>query len=440
MTTVIFGKPDTIGFEQRLTMATCLLVAVVSLLTSVANYILDLTEVMYVTLALFLISGAFYGMARYWRLSKELSLGILATALVFINLAWFYNFGSRGPTLQVFIAIFAFFLFICDQKKIGLIIPLFLLNLLVFFLVEYQNPDVIGNYSSELVRVSDVYVGSLVAMGFMLIFGLSVKNNYLKQYRQARHSDQLKSAFLANLSHEIRTPLNAIVGFSSLISEPGCDVQERKEFQEIIHANSDYLLHLIEDIVDLSKLESGTLTFHPRLVDLQPLFEKLMQNFQRQLDGMSTKVVMGFENDLSGRLVFVDPDRLEQIFRNLLENAVKFTSVGGIHFGCKLVEGHPVFFVSDTGCGIREENLEAIFDRFVKIDDDPVRLVRGTGVGLFLCRQLVEKMGGTICVESKYLEGTSFYFAIGNSLPAEIVARFRFQPATERSDSLTEVQ
>ncbi|MGD9930570.1 MAG: sensor histidine kinase [Mangrovibacterium sp.] len=415
-------------------MATCLLVSVASLLTSVANYYLNLTGVMYVTLALFLISGIFYGIARYWKLSKELDLAILAIALVFVNLAWFFNFGSRGPMLQVFVSIFAFFLFICDQKKIGLIISLFFLNLLVFFLVEYQNPDVIGRYASELVRVSDVYVGSLVAMGFMLIFGVSVKNNYLKQYRQARHSDQLKSAFLANLSHEIRTPLNAIVGFSSLISEPDCDVRERKEFQEIIQANSDYLLHMIEDIVDLSKLESGTLTFHPRLVDLQPLFEKLMQNFQRQLDGMSTKVVMGFENDLSGRLVFVDPERLEQIFRNLLENAVKFTSVGGIHFGCKLVEGHPVFFVSDTGCGIREENLEAIFDRFVKIDDDPVRLVRGTGVGLFLCRQLVEKMGGNIRVESKYFEGTSFYFSVGNSLPAEIVARFRFQPATKMCD------
>ncbi|MCW0481137.1 sensor histidine kinase [Gaoshiqia sediminis] len=415
-------------------MATCLLVSVASLLTSVANYYLNLTGVMYVTLALFLISGIFYGIARYWKLSKELDLAILAIALVFVNLAWFFNFGSRGPMLQVFVSIFAFFLFICDQKKIGLIISLFFLNLLVFFLAEYQDPDITGRYASELVRVSDVYVGSLVAMGFMLIFGLSVKNNYLKQYRQARHSDQLKSAFLANLSHEIRTPLNAIVGFSSLISEPDCYARERKEFQEIIHANSDYLLHLIEDIVDLSKLESGTLTFHPQLVDLQPLFEKLIQNFQRQLDGMSTKVVIGFENDLSGRLVFVDPDRLEQIFRNLLENAVKFTSVGGIHFGCKLVEGHPVFFVSDTGCGIRKENLEAIFDRFVKIDDDPVRLVRGTGVGLFLCRQLVEKMGGNIRVESKYLEGTSFYFSVGNSLPAEIVARFGFQSASKICD------
>lgn len=221
---------------------------------------------------------------------------------------------------------------------------------------------------------------------------------------RAEESDRLKSAFLANMSHEIRTPLNSIVGFSRLIIEAE-DPEEKREYSEIVEKNSGLLLNLFNDILDLSALEAGSLNFSIRPVRLYyicvSLFEKYMRAPQKGvtllLDEINTK-----------QTVYGDKERITQVLVNLLTNAFKFTSVGEIHFGFKVKGDMVQFYVKDTGIGIPPEKAATIFQRFGKIDD----FVQGTGLGLTICRMLVEKMGGRIWVRSTLGEGTTFYFTL----------------------------
>jgi signal transduction histidine kinase len=239
----------------------------------------------------------------------------------------------------------------------------------------------------------------------------ALKNNYLFEFERAKRADQLKSAFLANMSHEIRTPLNAIVGFSSLISDPDIPESEKVDFEGQIQRNSDYLLSLIEDIIDLSKIESNQLSVKLEDVNVVPLIHQLVQTFHRAI--LPEKEVQVRSNLRESKIiVYVDKIRLEQILRNLLSNAVKFTEKGSIEVSCEKSSGYYTFCVKDTGLGILPEQQEIIFDRFIKLDNNKQYLHRGTGIGLFLSKQLVEMFGGKIWVESAVGKGSKFYFTI----------------------------
>lgn len=257
----------------------------------------------------------------------------------------------------------------------------------------------------------DIYMGMLFSFLVIYSFMIAIKKNYIREYERAKTSDRLKSAFLANMSHEIRTPLNAIVGFSSLITEPDFTDEDKKMFREQIAGNSEYLISLMEDIIDVSKIESNQLTMKIEEVNVVPLIRQITQSFQHSV--MLEKNVTVVDNlGVSKLMVRVDQLRFGQILRNLLSNAIKFTDEGTIEVGCKKKNGFFIFSVKDTGIGIHTEHQQIIFDRFMKIENDIQHLHRGTGIGLFLSRQLVEKFGGKIWVESEVGKGSVFYFTI----------------------------
>lgn len=254
-------------------------------------------------------------------------------------------------------------------------------------------------------------MGMLFSFLVIYSFMIAIKKNYIREYERAKTSDRLKSAFLANMSHEIRTPLNAIVGFSSLITEPDFTDEDKKMFREQIAGNSEYLISLMEDIIDVSKIESNQLTMKIEEVNVVPLIRQITQSFQHSV--MLEKNVTVVDNlGVSKLMVRVDQLRFGQILRNLLSNAIKFTDEGTIEVGCKKKNGFFIFSVKDTGIGIHTEHQQIIFDRFMKIENDIQHLHRGTGIGLFLSRQLVEKFGGKIWVESEVGKGSVFYFTI----------------------------
>lgn len=221
---------------------------------------------------------------------------------------------------------------------------------------------------------------------------------------KAEESDRLKSAFLANMSHEIRTPLNSIVGFSRLTIEAET-AEEKLQYSDIVEKNTGLLLNLFNDILDLSALEAGSLEFSIVPVKLYnicvSLYEKygmtLPQGVTLLLDEIDTKQV-----------VYGDRERITQVLVNLLTNAFKFTQAGEIHFGFERKGDMVQFYVQDSGIGISPEKAAAIFERFGKVDN----FVQGTGLGLTICRMLVEKMGGRIWVRSKLGKGTIFYFTL----------------------------
>ena len=222
---------------------------------------------------------------------------------------------------------------------------------------------------------------------------------------KAEESNRLKSAFLANMSHEIRTPLNAIVGFSGILSSID-DEEEKEKYIRIIEKNNELLLQLINDILDLSKIEAGVINFNYTNVDLNTLMSELKEATQaRTKEGV--KVI--FENCIPNCYVYTEQTRLSQVILNLLNNATKFTSEGNIRFGYRLNEKDELYFyISDTGIGISSEHLENIFGRFVKLNT----FVQGTGLGLSLCQTIVKNMGGEIGVESEEGKGTTFWFTI----------------------------
>ena len=238
---------------------------------------------------------------------------------------------------------------------------------------------------------------------------------------RAKESDRLKSAFLANMSHEIRTPLNAIVGFSNLLVSTE-DAEQREQFVGIIENNNQLLLQLIGDVLDLAKVESNTLDFIYQTVDLNDLIRTVDSVARLRLQ---SGVEMDFTFGADECTVRTEPNRLSQVLINLLTNACKFTAEGSIRFGYELRGGEIYFFVKDTGLGISPENQTRLFQRFAKLND----FVQGNGLGLSICKSIVEKMNGTIGVESEGEgRGSMFWFTLPY-LPVE--TEHREEPVVE---------
>lgn len=231
-----------------------------------------------------------------------------------------------------------------------------------------------------------------------------IKRELQSSKDKAEMSDNLKSAFLANMSHEIRTPLNAIVGFSHLITESD-DAEERKTYYQIVEANNERLLQLINEILDLSKIESGTIEFSFGLTSLHNLCQEIHDaHIFRTPEG----VQLVYEPSDESLRIETDKNRVFQVISNLIGNAVKFTKEGSIKYGYELVDGQIVFHVTDTGTGIEPEKVGRVFERFAKLNNH----AQGTGLGLSICKSIVERLGGQISVSSIVGVGTTFTFTL----------------------------
>ena len=220
---------------------------------------------------------------------------------------------------------------------------------------------------------------------------------------KAEELDRLKSAFLANMSHEIRTPLNSIVGFSSLLAETD-DREERQEYIKIVETNNELLLQLVSDILDLSKIESGTFDFVRSDLDVNESCMKIIKSMEMKVP---ETVDLVFEKYMPDCHIYTDKNRFMQVITNFINNALKFTKQGTIALGYEQTAPHEIkFYVRDTGFGIPKEKIDSIFERFVKLNT----FVQGTGLGLSICKSLVSQMGGKIGVESTEGEGSCFWF------------------------------
>ena len=245
-----------------------------------------------------------------------------------------------------------------------------------------------------------------------------VERRLLAAKEKAEEADRMKTAFLTNMSHEIRTPMNAILGFAQLLSTEELSAEQKKEYVNIIKNSGDSLLRLIDDILDLAKLESGQIEINEEFVDIDELIESLYTTFKKLLSSQyhADKIALRKKSPQQ-KMPFkikTDPLRLRQILNNLLSNAVKFTREGYVEFGYDIVPGKEQlrFFVKDTGIGIPEDKKELIFQRFQQLDDSKTRLYPGTGLGLAISKRLTHLLGGRIWVESEEGKGSVFSFTI----------------------------
>lgn len=242
----------------------------------------------------------------------------------------------------------------------------------------------------------------------------------IKAKQRAEESDNLKSAFLANISHEIRTPLNAMMGFSNILAEDSLTDEEKEKYLAIINKNADQLTSLFSDLLDISKIESGQLKIFKEQININSEFDKLYHQFiqykkHSSKESLDLKLTLSLDDEAA--VVIADETRFTQIISNLLTNALKFTDEGYVEFGYeKPAKGVLKFFVRDTGKGIPSNELETIFKRFRQSATNNVKKHGGTGLGLAISESLVNLMGGRLWVESVVDKGSTFWFTLPYSM------------------------
>ena len=224
---------------------------------------------------------------------------------------------------------------------------------------------------------------------------------------KAENADLSKSAFLANMSHEIRTPLNAITGFAEVLASANTE-EEKAQYQEIIKMNADLLLQLVNDILDMSKIEAGTLEFVYTKVDINLLLSDLRQLFQMRVNDAGKNIQIIAERSLPSCSIETDRNRVAQVLSNFTTNAIKFTQEGTISIGYEARDTELYFYVTDTGAGIPADKLPEVFGRFVKLNKDK----KGTGLGLSISKTIVNKLEGQIGADSVEGKGSTFWFTI----------------------------
>ncbi|MBE9468535.1 MAG: PAS domain S-box protein [Bacteroidetes bacterium] len=283
-----------------------------------------------------------------------------------------------------------------------------------------QNGKILGNvtiitkYNKVIPDIE--LVETFISQASIALYRIRLEDELIKAKDRAEESDRLKSTFLANMSHEIRTPMNSILGFSDLLKDQKIESKKRNDYVEIINRNGKSLLNIIDDIIDISKIESNQIKIYNSeyslnliLLDLYSFFKvELLKQKKKNVD---LRLNMGFD-DLRSKII-IDGDRLKQILNNIIGNALKFTHEGYIEFGYELINNKIIkFYVKDTGIGIEKEKIDIVFYRFRQIEESNTRKYGGTGLGLAISKNLVELMKGRIWIESEIGKGSSIFFTL----------------------------
>ncbi len=229
---------------------------------------------------------------------------------------------------------------------------------------------------------------------------------------RAKESDYLKSAFLANMSHEIRTPMNGIMGFARLLRKKDLSGEKQEQYLDVIEKSSERMLNIINDLIDISKIESGQMELHSQNMDINEVIAFIQNFFEPECVAKGIELISATTPLPNQAIIISDKDKLEAILINLLKNAIKFTHHGKINFGYELYGDKLAFFVDDTGIGIPENKQKQIFDRFIQVDSSMTKPYEGAGLGLSISKAFVEMLGGNLELRSEVNSGSHFYFSI----------------------------
>lgn len=294
------------------------------------------------------------------------------------------------------------------QEKMDIVLKTDQLQIYTFKL-EINNEE--HSFEGRMIKFSETEVLVIVRNISELV---KYQNELIKAKEKAEENDKLKSAFLANLSHEIRTPINGIMGFAQIMNEETFDPDVYKNYSDIIYSSANHLLNIINDIIDISKIESGQMQLYNIIFDLNQVLDDLLSLFNSLTVKTQKNISIELFKDVDNTfMIEADDTKIRQIFNNLLSNSLKFTEEGSIKFGYKLQDDNKLlFFVKDTGIGIPEDQHKYVFERFRQARRKDKKLYRGTGLGLSISKECVKMLNGDIWFNSEVNKGTDFYFTI----------------------------
>ena len=465
-TRALFGKPEEYDLQHRFFNASCLTGSIAGILATLINLFLNINLTLTLsTTVLSLIFLVFYYISLKKKKYKSIILPYIFISLLALTYIWFINSGSGGPVIYVLIIVLFIYTVLTDGSNRTIALIIVLVTVSVLFIYEYLHPELILPYADRESRFYDLFFTALFSMGLVAIVASFIMKNYhderemvLKQRdkilnqnkeinfhkenleelvkkrtseleetnvqlqkakEKAEESDRLKSAFLSNMSHEIRTPMNAIIGFAELLKEPDISKEMFDKYIDIITSKGNLLLNIINDIIDISKVEADKIEINRSVCNVSEMMDELFATFHKtkSLAGKSDIELKLVKPITSKELVlFTDTFRLKQVLSNLIDNAIKFTHRGFIEIGYSVVdvakEKSIKFYVKDTGLGISDEHLDIIFNRFRQIDDSHTREFGGTGLGLTISKRLVELLEGELSLESEIGVGSTFFFTI----------------------------
>ncbi len=408
----LFGDVDQIESERYFVTITCFVGFVFLLVICVVHIFMDLK------LAPAVIAGSsslmllgLYFITRFAKclLIPKLLLSLLG--LFLLDLTWYTKFLSNGPVLFFILIFGALVLWVWEGKSLFILLLIYYINIAILFLIDINAPPEVFLYPEDRVRSVDIFLSLTLYSSLLIILLYTVKRDFTRKKENAIRSDKLKSAFLANMSHEIRTPMNSIIGFSNLLKEDNAPEMNEK-YIGFIQKNSNNLLHLINDILDLSIIEAGVLKLEYSNFNIKDTFAELQETYKIELINKG-KSEVNLSCQIQGNDIetFSDPIRLKQVLSNLLSNAVKFTSHGEIKLRCEKNNKELHFSVSDTGTGIPVANQEKIFDRFTTFSYKELN-TEGTGIGLPIAAKIVGILNGKIWFESEAEKGTVFHVSL----------------------------
>jgi len=301
--------------------------------------------------------------------------------------------------------------------------------------------ECLGFVGFDSVRNKHIYSDTelnLLVMFAQMLANVSNRKEMVEQLviakEKAEESDRLKSAFLANMSHEIRTPMNGIMGFAQLLQEPGLSGETQQAYIQMIEKSGTRMLNIINDIIDISKIESGTVELRINECNIKEQLEYLYSFFKPEAEVKGLKLRYSMQLPASEATLISDKDKLYAIMANLIKNAIKYTANGEVEFGCRATDEQFEFFVRDTGIGIPANRINAIFDRFVQADIADIMARQGAGLGLAIAKAYAEMMRGRIHVESGEGKGTTFYLTLPKAIHNEESSQSKSHPVSQESN------
>jgi signal transduction histidine kinase len=344
---------------------------------------------------------------NFW-LGKRLYMGFV---LLMINFLWIETAGSSGPTLFYILAFIPMLTFVVNNKVLKYAYTVIGINIPALLLLEVYYPELITTYPSELQRVLDILMVCIIFIVFEIPLIIYIKNLVIGQRNEALHSEKVKTSYVTHLSHEIRTPMNAILGFAEILKQDDLEYSERKKYINIINDNGNILLNLLNNIINIEKIEKERTKVNASSFQPYNLLHRIHSSLSHMAaDDVEFKVIQPHSSDLS---IYTDAVLLYQIISNITFNALKFTTSGHVHISYTYKNNTIIFIVKDTGPGICQSKHETLFNHFEQADDENQFLnINGSGLGLAISKNLSEQLKGQVYFKSEKGVGTAFFIEI----------------------------